>query len=92
MVDVVYEGEKSRAAAYDGEKIVGESTYSDSGKIWIIDHTQVSDGYQGRGIAGRLVEELVNKAREAGVKIIPLCPFAKKEFEKHKEYEDVWEK
>lgn len=56
MVKVVFEPEKFRAAAYDGNKIVGECTYSNSEKIWIIDHTQVADGYSGQGIAARLVK------------------------------------
>lgn len=92
MLKIVYEQQKNRAAAYDDEKFVGESTYSKSYKIWIIDHTFVEKNYGGQGIATKLVAELVNEARKNNVKIIPLCPFAKKEFESKKEYENVWEK
>lgn len=92
MLKIVYEQQKNRAAAYDDEKFVGESTYSKSDKIWIIDHTFVEKNYGGQGIATKLVAELVNEARKNNVKIIPLCPFAKKDFESKKEYESVWEK
>jgi predicted GNAT family acetyltransferase len=34
----------------------------------------------------------VEKARKEGKKIIPLCPFAKKEFEEKSEYADVLRK
>ncbi|SUP41683.1 GNAT family N-acetyltransferase [Veillonella criceti] len=89
MVNIVFETEKNRAAAYDGQQNIGESTISKSASLWIIDHTLVDEGYGGQGIAGRLVAEIVNQARIAGVKIIPLCPFAKREFEKKIEYADV---
>lgn len=92
MLKIVYEQQKNRAAAYDDEKFVGESTYSKSDKLWIIDYTFVEKNYGGQGIATKLVAELVNEARKNNVKIIPLCPFAKKEFESKKEYENVWKK
>lgn len=89
MVNIVHEAHEKRAAAYDGDQVVGESTYSTSEGLWIIDHTQVDDNYRGQNIAARLVEELVNRAREQGIKIMPLCPFAKKEFETKAQYRDV---
>ena len=36
-----------------------------------------------------LVAKLVDEARSNNIKIIPLCPFVKKEFENKKEYADV---
>lgn len=92
MINIVHEPENKRAAAYDGEKNIGESTYSSSERLWIIDHTFVEKEYGGRGIAGKLVAKIVEAAREEGKKIIPLCPFAKAEFEKKKEYQDVLSK
>lgn len=89
MVKIVYEKEKNRAAAYDDQKFIGESTYSKSEKLWIIDHTFVEDSYGGQGIASKLVAKLVDEARKTNVKIIPLCPFARREFELKKEYLDV---
>lgn len=76
-------------AAYDGDKNIGESTYSPSDKFWIIDHTLVDENYGGQGIAGQLVAEIVKQARERGLKIMPLCPFAKKEFDRRPEYADI---
>ncbi|MCI5836758.1 MAG: N-acetyltransferase [Veillonellaceae bacterium] len=89
MVRIVYEPQDTRAAAYDGNREVGKCTYSESEALWIIDHTFVDDAYNGQGIAGRLVAELVDQARDAGVKIVPLCPFAVKEFDNKEEYADV---
>lgn len=55
----------------------------------IIDHTEVSDELRGEGIAGKLVEHVVDFARKEDKKIIPLCPFAKSYIEKHEELQDV---
>lgn len=89
MIKIVYEEDKNRTAAYDGDLEVGECTYSSSPGTWIVDHTFVEDTYRGQQIAQKLFAEIVNQAREKGVKIIPLCPFAKAEMDKKPEYLDV---
>lgn len=89
MIKIVFETDKNRAAAYDGDKNIGECTFSPSEKIWIIDHTEVGKEYGGQGIAKRLIEEVVKNAREKGVKIEPICSFAVKEFEEKPDYADV---
>lgn len=92
MVDIVFEEERSRAAAYDEGKEIGECDFTPSGSTWTITHTFVTDGYGGRGIAASLVKKVVEEARVRGVKIVPLCWFAKKEFDKKPEYQDVLQK
>lgn len=67
-----------------------EITYSNAGEgIYIIDHTYVHPEHQGQGIAKQLVASVVQKARNEGKKIMPLCPFANAEFERTPEYIDV---
>lgn len=92
MVKIVYEPQNNRSAAYDDSKEIGESTYSNSEKLWIIDHTLVEEGYGGQGIAAKLVATIVDEARNNNKKIIPLCPFAKREFDLKEEYQDVLSK
>ncbi|WP_020617428.1 GNAT family N-acetyltransferase [Paenibacillus daejeonensis] len=55
----------------------------------IIDHTIVSDSLRGQGVGQALVERVVEYARTEGVKIMPLCPFAKRQFDRHEAYADV---
>ena len=67
-----------------------EMTYSKAGASRIIiDHTGVPKALGGRGVGVALVQRAVEDARAAGLKIIPLCPFAKAQIEKHKEWQDV---
>lgn len=57
--------------------------------ILIIDHTYVDERYRGKKIAQKLVAQVVDKARLENKKIMPLCPFARAEFERTPEYADV---
>lgn len=54
----------------------------------IIDHTGVNPGNEGKGLGKQLVAQAVTYARENNIKIIPLCPFAKKVFDKTPEFQD----
>ncbi|EGP5055665.1 GNAT family N-acetyltransferase [Enterococcus faecium] len=83
--------EKNRLALFnDEQQEIGEMTWSDVGPdIMIIDHTFVDPAYRGQKLAEKLVYTGVELARRDGKKIIPLCPYAKKEFEKKPEYQDV---
>ena len=76
--------------AYQGDQVVGEITYSDTkGGKWIIDHTYVDPNHRNQQIGEQLVKHVVEWAREEKVKLIPLCPFAKREFEQTPDYADV---
>lgn len=67
-----------------------EMTYvfAGPGKI-IIDHTEVFLGNEGKGLGKQLVKAAVDFARGKGLKILPLCPYAKSVMEKTPEYADV---
>ncbi len=82
--------EENRAAAYDGEKTVGECCFVREGSAWILNHTQVDSEYGGLGIARSLLKEVVRAAAEENVKIRPACSFVAREFEKNpEEYRSV---
>lgn len=69
---------------------VAEMTYSRAGQTRIIiDHTSVPDSMRGLGVGKRLVEAAVTDARAEGVKIIPLCLFAKATLAKQPDWQDV---
>ena len=71
-------------------KRLAELTFSKAGdKRIIIDHTDVSDALRGKGAGKQLVSAAVDYARKNGLKILPLCPFAKSVFDKVPEFSDV---
>ena len=58
----------------------------------IIEHTDVNDELRGQNVGLQLVKAAVEYAREHGIKIIPLCPFANSVFKKKPEFADVLSK
>ncbi len=83
-------GRKGRFVIYDNDEFAGEMTYVWAGTSkFIIDHTGVEGNFSGRGLGKQLVMKAVEYARNNALKILPLCPFAKKVFEKEVGIQDV---
>lgn len=83
-------GKKGRFAIFENKDLAGEMTYSWAGKEkFIIDHTEVGEDFGGKGYGKMLVDAAVKYARKSNLKIIPLCPFAKKVFDRNESLHDV---
>lgn len=69
---------------------IAEISFVPSGdRLTIIDHTWVDEKLKGQGVGKVLVARVVEKMRQQGRKIIPLCPFAKHEFDTTPAYQDI---
>ena len=88
-MQIRYEVEHGRSAAYDGENRVGIAEFEDAAGRLVITHTEVDPAYGGQGIARRLIEEVIAAARRDGAKIVPLCSYADKMMRRTDEYADV---
>ena len=83
-------GSKGAFVIEENNERLAEMTYSKAGDLFIIiDHTEVSDKLRGKGAGKQLVAKAVAYARAKGIKILPLCPFARAVFDKTPEYQDV---
>ncbi|MHB8963661.1 MAG: GNAT family N-acetyltransferase [Saccharofermentanales bacterium] len=72
------------------EDAVAEITFVPSGDDRItINHTYVSEELRGQGIALQLVEKVVEYARGEGLRIIPVCSYARKVLTGDAKYSDV---
>lgn len=93
MALVQQEGDDKKARFYieeNGERIaVMEYVYAGVDKF-IIEHTEVNESYEGKGLGKLLVEAAVQYARGNNMSIIPLCPYAHSLFKRKPEYSDVW--
>ena len=73
----------------EGEQLA-EMDYSISNNIMTIIHTEVDEKLKGKNVGLQLVNYAAEHARVNNLKIIPVCPFAKKVFDKSRdEYSDV---
>jgi uncharacterized protein len=68
---------------------VAYSNYSRAGNVLTILHTEVPKEFEGHGIGSALVRGVLDIARNQGLKVVPVCPFAKTYIERHPEYADL---
>lgn len=77
----------------EGENRLAEMTVAAVDTNLIVYHTQVSDALRGQGIASKLLGNMVDYARKNHLKVVPLCPYVRSQFDRHPEqYADVWNK
>jgi len=91
-MEILQQDDKKKGKFYieQNGKTVAEMTYVwvNTSKI-IIDHTEVDESLKGLGAGKQMVSKAVDFSRENGIKIIPLCPFAKSVFDKVTTFNDV---
>lgn len=71
------------------DKTLAEISYSRGNTTIIIDHTHVSEELGGQGVGRKLVDAVTQWAREEGLKVMPLCPYAKRVMESDSKYHDI---
>jgi uncharacterized protein len=82
------DGKKGHFKAVEEGQEAGVMTYVWAGPDkFIIDHTVGNPQFKGVGM--KMLDKAVAFAREKNLKIIPLCPFAKKMFDRHAHLHDV---
>lgn len=57
------------------------------GATWSIDEVRVAFELRGHGIAGELLAQLVERARNTGVTLKPVCSYARMQFFKRTDYQ-----
>jgi predicted GNAT family acetyltransferase len=79
------------AARIEGIDAVGEIeiTYPRPGLI-SANHTRVPEVMGGRGVAGALLNFMLDDARKNGFKIVPVCPYVRGQYSKHPEWADLF--
>ena len=68
---------------------VGFTEFTDRDGQRVFTHTEVLDEFGGRGLATILVNEALQATREAGLRIVAVCPMVANYVEKHAELSDV---
>lgn len=72
----------------DGE-LAGYAEYTRSSSSLLLTHTVVEDAYEGEGLAGKLAKFAFASARDAGLAVLPRCPYMAKYVAKHPELLDL---
>lgn len=72
-------------ALVEGQACVAD--YRLDGGVMAITHTFVPPALEGRGIAGELVHALLEHAQREGLKVAPLCSYARAYLRRHPEFD-----
>lgn len=72
-----------------GTETVGRLTWAERDGARVAEHTLVPPEIGGRGIAAKLVEQMVADARTEGFRIMPQCSYVAAAFRRHPEWADV---
>jgi predicted GNAT family acetyltransferase len=52
-------------------------------------HTKVPPAHEGQGIGSALIRFALNRARQRGLKVVPICPFFAAYVKRHAEEQDL---
>ena len=76
--------------AKDGEEVVQMTSQINKDNITAFD-TEVVKEEEGKGLAKKLLDHMVNYARTHKLKVVPLCPVYA-QFKRHRsDYADLWD-
>jgi len=81
-------GESRFEIRADGE-LAGFVQYHLRGSQIAFIHTETDDRFRGHGLAGELVREALDAARERHLTVLPYCPFVRSWIAGHPEYADL---
>lgn len=85
----IVNNEPARRFEVEVEGELATLQYIKAGDRMIMTHTEVPEALEGRGIAKRLATEALDYARDAGLRVQPLCPFVARFIHDHPEYEEL---
>ena len=75
------EAEKRFEVTIDGHHAL--LTYKRNPKRMVLEHTEVPDELEGRGVGSALVKAAIAYAVEHELTVVPRCPFARSWLERH---------
>lgn len=78
MIEIKFDKNLNKSIAYDADKKIGECDFIETTDNWNIVHTEVSEKYQGQGIAKKLVQCIIENANQENKKLVADCSYAKK--------------
>jgi predicted GNAT family acetyltransferase len=72
-------------ATVDGTH-AGAAYYELSGDMITFTHTEVDSEFEGRGVGSALARYGLDQARDASLRVRPLCPFIARWIQRHPDY------
>ncbi len=71
------------------DEVVGFAEYRDDENVRDIFHTEVSEGWEGRGLGSKVLQGALDDIRARGLKLTATCTMLARHLEKHPEEKDL---
>lgn len=81
--------ERGRYEVYADGELAGFADYRLRADRMSLTHTETEPALQGRGLAGVLIRDALNAARDGGLSVLPYCSYVRSYIERHPEYLDL---
>ena len=81
--------ERERYEIYVDGELAGFTEYKARPGIIAFIHTEVDEGFQGRGLGDRLIAYALDDARKRELAVLPFCPFVRSFIQSHPDYVDL---
>jgi predicted GNAT family acetyltransferase len=81
--------DQHRYELHEDGRLAAFTEYRLHGEVADFVHTETCDGFDGRGLAGTLVQQALDDARRRGWQVRPSCPYVRSWIGKHPEYVDL---
>jgi predicted GNAT family acetyltransferase len=88
-VEVRDNPDNRRFEAWLDGHLAGFAQYRRRPSAVVFTHTEVDPAYRGRGVAGVLASSALARVREAGEKIVVICPYIAGYLREHPEDQDL---
>lgn len=80
--------EDRRFVLYIDDEEQGELTFHERSGIWVLTHTYTNPSLRGQGMAGKLMDAVMEAAAREDKQVLPLCSYAVHYLEEHPQYAD----
>src|SRR4051812_118897 len=72
----------------DGE-LAGFTTSPRRGERIALNHTEILEAFEGKGVGSALVARTLDDLRARGLEVLPFCPFVRGYIQRHPDYLDL---
>lgn len=78
--------ERGRYEVFGDDRRAGYVAYRRVPGRIAFDHTEIDERFEGEGVGSTLVRHVLDEARDAGLGVLPFCPFVRSWIERHPDY------
>jgi uncharacterized protein len=81
--------DEARFEILEDGQLAGFVVYAIDGAVVDLVHTETVPGFEGRGLAGQLVQQILGEIRRRGQQVRPSCPYVRGYLARHPEEVDL---